>query len=188
MFGSWNQCCCVSVNMRVCWIHMLMSVGAGGKGQITILMNPLLRLTALSIVAKNQFCPITPHRCHWLWTNFSWTGQLTHTHTHKQKKTTVFPWRYLVGGERVEASVCSPVLPSAVSTLLSIITSSFLSCHPPFIAFISHLFFKNKNISNIGKLYYKEGVAWMYVYMRNYVKIKKMINQRKNKQKKCKDN
>lgn len=82
----------------------------------------------------------------------------THSHTQEQKKTTMFPWRCLVGGERVEASVCSPVLPSAVSTLLSI-TSSFLSCHPPFIAFISHLFFKNKNISNIGKLYYKEGVA-----------------------------
>lgn len=49
---------------------------------------------------------------------------------------------------------------------------------PFFFSFLS-----SKNISSIGKLYNKEGVAWMYVYMRNYMKILKdeLLKQKKTR-------
>lgn len=94
-----------------------------------------------------------------------------------------FPWRYTAAGERAW-SVC---LQSNLSPLLFLYfpLSSLLPFHhaihrlwPLFL--FSFVFLKTQNISNIWKLYYKEGVAWMYVYMRNYVKIKKKDDSSKN--------
>lgn len=116
-----------------------------------------------------------------------------YAHTH-QVMTTVFP----VGCEKelrpLSAVSPTPPRPTYHHHSISIITSSFPSYHPPLIAlvpfpcsfvFVFCFFCSKQNISNIGKLYYKEGVAWMYVYMRNYMKIKKVIYKEK---KTCKDN
>lgn len=99
----------------------------------------------------------------------------------------MFPWRCLVGGERVKASVCSssPPLCCFYTSPHHRLLLFYHAIHRLLPLFLIY-FLKNKNISNIGKLYYKEGVAWMYVYMRNYVKIKKMIYQRKKMSKKKK--
>lgn len=102
----------------------------------------------MSIVVKISSALISLHGSHWVFIcRLTYTHHDTYTHTHKV--TMVFPWRCTVAGERV--SVCSPVLPSAVSTHLS------PSSPPPFyhaihrllplgFFFCSRLFLKPKYI------------------------------------------
>lgn len=178
MFGSENQSCCVSLNMCVCVDSTWGSVSTAGT-KFRSLYSWMLFPQQLT-VNRNQF---HPHP-----TSFSRIGQILHTssHTNTHKYTLTHRPFSLLGD--VLWQVRDPPLSCFYTTLLNIITSSFLSRHPPFIAFVFVLFcscllFTKWNISNIGKLYYKEGVAWMYVYMRNYVKTKKMIYPKKQTKK-----
>lgn len=153
---------------------------AEGKCQITIFMNRLLIMTGLSILLMGKSFPPASRFKAGITLKL-----LSHACTHMKRQQCFLgdvQWEV----RELRASVCSPAC-----CFLRFSPSS--PPPPPFHYAIHRLlplflfviyFVYAKNISNIGKPYYKEGVAWMYVYMRNYVTIKKndFSNVKKKKQ------